>query len=269
MAQELNKLSEFADGWLIDTHAHLQDDKFKDDLEQIINAAHVAGVKKIINAGTCILSSKASYEIARKHSGCYCLAGFHPHDSKNFKNSDLNSIKDLLKKPETLGIGEIGLDYHYDFSDRKTQREVFTQMWSLAAELKCPAVIHVREAFDDFFDIVRCLPEPPKVLMHCFSGDIEISKKALDKGYHFSVGGPLTFKRSEVVVDVFSYIPLSHIHLESDCPYLAPVPFRGKRNEPSLIRYSFSKLAQIKKIKPEELKKVLMQNACNFFDKLA
>ena len=265
MAQELNKQD---DTWLIDTHAHLQDDRFSDDLDSILENAQIAGVQRIVNAGTCLSTSEKAYKIASTHSGCYCLAGVHPHDSKSFKDSDLIGIETLLAKPETLGVGEIGLDYHYDFSDRKTQRDVFAQLWSLASQLSCPAIIHVREAFEDFFDVTSALPAPTKVLMHCFSGNLEIAKKALDKGYHFSVGGPLTFKRAETVSEVFGYIPLSNIHLESDCPYLAPVPFRGKRNEPSLIRYTFFELAKIKKIQPELLKKSLMQNALCFFEKL-
>ncbi|MFZ5949532.1 MAG: TatD family hydrolase [Candidatus Rifleibacteriota bacterium] len=251
--------------YLIDVHAHLQDEKFDGELESLVEAAEAAGVKKIINAATCVETSKQAVEIAEKFPACYATAGIHPHDASKFDNNSIKNLKQILQHPRVIAVGEIGLDFHYDFSPRPVQEKVFEQLWLLAVELKKPVVVHVREAFSSFFDILKGLPRCEKVLLHCFSGDKEVARKAADLGFHFSVGGALTFPKSDQTREVFSYLPAELIHLETDCPYLAPQPRRGKRNEPSLLVLTFDFLAALRQIESLKFKQQLQDNARNLF----
>ena len=254
------------ENFLIDVHAHLQDEKFNDEHESIVDNALKAGVNKIINAGTCLKTSDQAINLAEKFDCCYAAAGVHPHDSETYKGQiTLQELKKMLKHPKVVALGEIGLDFYYDFSSPEKQKEVFAKLWQLAAELKMPAVVHLREAFEPFFSIIKDLPAPPKVLLHCFSGDLEIARKAADMGYHFSIGGILTFSKSNTTRNVFKFLPDDLIHIESDCPYLAPKPKRGKRNEPALIKHTFDFLCNLRKTEPDKLKSRLQKNAHNFF----
>ena len=166
-----------------------------------------------------------------------------------------------------LGIGEIGLDYFYDFAPKELQIEVFQKQWKLAASLDVPVELHIRDAYEDFFPAISNLPAPTKKLLHCFSGDLEIAKKALDLGFEFSIGGVLTFPKSEVTREVFRYIPVEKIHLETDCPYLAPQGKRGKRNEPANVSITIETLAKVKNLSVDELSEILIDNAHRFFGK--
>lgn len=249
----------------IDVHAHLQDGKFNDEPDNIIESALKAGVKRIVNAGTCIKTSLQAINLAEKYDCCFALAGIHPHDASCFKKSDLMKIEQMTKHPKVLAIGEIGLDYHYDFSPRDTQRDVFCQLWKLAAQLNIPAVIHVREAYEDFFELVAEMPAPPAVMLHCFSGDMDVAQKALSLGYHFSVGGTLTFPKAETTRAVFQFLPDNCIHLETDCPYLAPQPKRGKRNEPSYLVHTVAELCRLRKKSSKQMAEILKNNAESFF----
>jgi TatD DNase family protein len=254
---------------LIDVHAHLQDEKFSSDLDQVINNALQAGVKRIVNVGTCLESTRQALDIAEKFTGCFAVAGIHPHDASTFNKDSLAELRELSNHPKVVAIGEIGLDFHYDFSPRKTQEEVFAQLWQLAYELQMPAVIHIREAFERFFPLIDELPTPPKVLLHCFSGDAEIARRAVERDFHFSIGGPLTFAKGEQTRQIFAQLPLHLIHLETDCPYLAPVPKRGKRNEPANLRHILQRLAEVRRLDKGILATQLANNAQSFFgDKL-
>ncbi len=250
---------------LIDVHAHLQDEKFTEDVEEVVKRAVAAGVTRIINAGTNIADSRQAVEIARRYPECLCLVGIHPHDASTFNDSSLAELKALTSEPAVLGIGEIGLDFHYDFSPRDTQISVFRQLWQLAADLQLPAVIHVREAYDEFFAAIADLPVPPKVLLHCFSGDLDIARRAADMGFHFSIGGALTYPRSDLTREVFRVLPESQIHLETDCPYLAPQFKRGKRNEPAYLTATLEQLAKLRKLPATSMAEVLKRNATDFF----
>ena len=256
-----------SDSFLIDVHAHLHDEKFGDEQPQLIENAVNAGVKRIVNAATCEKTSQQAVDLAEKFDPCFATAGIHPHDASSFGDKSVARLTELATHKKVLAIGEIGLDFHYDFSPRNVQENVFETLYSLAAELKMPAIIHVREAFDRFFPIISGLPMPPGVLLHCFSGNIDVARKATDLGFHFSVGGALTFPKSEIAREVFSWLPPDVIHLETDCPYLAPQPKRGKRNEPALIPLIFDFLADLRKVSKESLKKQLMQNAVTLFGK--
>jgi TatD DNase family protein len=152
------------------------------------------------------------------------------------------------------------------FPPRDIQKKAFIAQWELAAKLNLPAIIHVREAFEDFFSYIKDLKKPAKVLLHCFSGNIEETKKAIELGFHFSIGGPLTFPKAELTREVFKIIPLDRIHLETDCPYLAPKPKRGKRNEPAFVKYTFEYMANLFNISEQTLSEQLADNANNFFN---
>ncbi|MGM0600358.1 MAG: TatD family hydrolase [Candidatus Rifleibacteriota bacterium] len=252
--------------FLIDVHAHLQDEKFADEHDLIIKNALQADVCKIINAGTCLETSQQAINLADKYECCYAAAGIHPHDSETYAGEPtIAKLKKMLQHPRVVALGEIGLDFYYDFSSPEKQKETFSALWQLATEMKVPVVVHLREAFETFFDIIKELPCPPKVLLHCFSGDVGIAGKAADMGFHFSIGGILTFPNSDITRDVFTFLPDDLIHLESDCPYLAPKPKRGKRNEPAYIKHTFEFLCQLRRTEPEQLKSKLQKNAQNLF----
>lgn len=250
---------------LIDTHAHLQDQAFADDFDAVRAKILQSRMAAVINAGTDLDTSRRAVEIAHGDSVFWALAGFHPHDAKKWNETSLADLKLLLEDSHTVGIGEIGIDYHYDLSPRETQRDVFLAQWRLAAESGLPAILHVREAFEDFFRFIEEGPRPSRVLLHCFSGDLNIARRALDAGFSFSIGGPLTYPKSEETRTIFRFLPDDRIHLETDCPYLAPVPSRGKRNDPSLIEHTFRKLCEIRQADPDEMARNLQNNALRFF----
>ncbi|PKL46631.1 MAG: hydrolase TatD [Candidatus Riflebacteria bacterium HGW-Riflebacteria-2] len=251
--------------FLVDVHAHLQDEKLLPECDEIVKRAEEAGVKRIINAGTCIETSKQAIEIARKHSSCLALAGVHPHDASGANSATVDELRKLAALPEVVGIGEIGLDFHYNFSPPEVQVAVFKSLWQLAVELNLPAVIHVREAYEEFFAAISELPVPPKVMLHCFSGDLDIARRAADLGFHFSIGGALTFPKSETTRAVFKFLSADVIHLETDCPYLAPQPKRGKRNEPAWLPLTLEHLAKVRGTTCDDLARILHLNAISFF----
>ena len=251
--------------FLVDVHAHLQDEKLFPECDEIVRRAEDAGVKRIINAGTCVVTSKQAIEIARKHHNCLALVGVHPHDASGANSTTGDELRELACLPEVVGIGEIGLDFHYNFSPPEVQVAVFKELWKLAAELNMPAIIHVREAFSEFFAAIHELPTPPKVMLHCFSGDLDLARRAADMGFHFSIGGALTFPKSETTRAVFKYLPDEVIHLETDCPYLAPQPKRGKRNEPAWLPLTLESMAKVRGMDCSEMAHILHRNAVTFF----
>ena len=253
--------------FLIDVHAHLEDDKFSEDVRETIERASKAGVKRIINAGCSISECEAIIKLSEQYNECFSIVGVHPHNAKEFVEEDLEKLTNFTKHEKVLGIGEIGLDYFYDFAPKDLQIEVFQKQWELAAKLDLPVELHIRDAYDDFFPSIKGLKQPPKVMLHCFSGDLDIARKALDLGFEFSIGGVLTFNKSEITRQIFKFIPDNRIHLETDCPYLAPQGKRGKRNEPSFVTITIETLAKVKECSVEHITEILYQNAKNFFGK--
>ena len=250
---------------LIDVHAHLQDEKFADDLPDVVKRAKSAGVTRIVNAGTTVADSRRAVEIAAKYPGCLALIGIHPHEASSFNENSVAELKSLASEPGVIGIGEIGIDFHYDFSPRDVQIKVFKELWQLAAELQMTAVVHVREAYDAFFEAIVGLPAPTKVLLHCFSGDLDIARRAVDMNFHFSIGGALTFPKSDLTREVFGFLPANRIHLETDCPYLAPQFKRGKRNEPAYLTAALEQMAKVRRLSTSAMAEILNQNAIELF----
>lgn len=251
---------------LIDTHVHLDHERFGKDLDQVIERAKSAGVWPVITIGADLVSSRQAVECARRYPGVAATAGIHPHDADSVSDRVLDEVKMLAGNERVVAIGEIGLDYYYDFSPRNAQRRVFAMQIGLARELGLPIVVHVREAYADVMAILKSeQAEDVGGIIHCFSGDRETAKGCLDMGFYISVGGILTFSDSSELRRIIKDVPLDRIVLETDAPYLTPVPYRGKRNEPAYVRLVAEALANLKDITLEEVAEITTGNACKLF----
>jgi len=252
----------------VDVHAHLTDQKFSAILDEVLERASRAGIAAILNTGTDLETSRGCLTLAEKHTSLWAAVGVHPHDSQTWAQATLPELEGMLPHEKVVAIGEIGLDYHYDFAQKDIQKQVFTLQWELAAKTLSTAIVHVREAYDDFFAVIADLKRPPRVLLHCFSGDLSLARRALDLGFDFSIGGPLTYPKRTDTRSVFKFLPIDRIHLETDCPYLAPQSKRGKDNEPSYLPMTFAVLCQVKASPPEKMADQLITNACRLFPKM-
>jgi TatD DNase family protein len=229
---------------LVDSHCHLDDEKFDADREQVIERALAAGVETMMAIGTGGELDVAIQQ-AERYPFMYATIGVHPHDASKATAETYARLRDLAQHPKVLAIGEIGLDYHYDFSPRELQREVFERQLEIAAEAGKPIVIHTREAWDDTMAQVTSVGAslPHGGIMHCFTGDAAQARQALALGFHLSFGGVLTFPKAEPVREAARITPDDRLLVETDCPYLAPVPHRGKRNEPAFVVETARRLA--------------------------
>ncbi|MFC1683351.1 TatD family hydrolase [Candidatus Zixiibacteriota bacterium] len=250
---------------LIDSHAHLDFSQFKNDREQVIQRALDAGLAAIVNVGTDLPSSEKSADLARKHAPIYAVVGVHPHDAKTLTPSSLTRLTELAEDPKVVAIGEIGLDFYRDLSPRHLQREAFRQQIRLAIELDIPMVIHDRDAHAEVLDIMH-QEEAHRVggVLHCFSGDLEMARQGLEMGFYIAFGGPITYgggKKQEIA----RHIPLNRILVETDCPFLTPVPHRGQRNEPAYVRYVVEKLAELRGVSFEKVAQATGENAMRVF----
>ncbi len=247
---------------LIDTHSHIYYDDFKNDLADVITRAKRNSLRNIICVGVDIESSKRSIEISENNEIIYATAGYHPHESKEAEKNYLNEIKVLLKHPKVVALGEIGLDFYYNHSDKKIQLNVFEEQLELAKLMEKPAVIHNRMADNDIYNILKSTKSSNAVI-HCFTGNYNYAKKILDLGIYLSFTGIITFAKE--LEDTVKKVPLDRLMIESDSPYLAPVPNRGKRNEPAMIKYIAEKISNIKKIPIEKVASITTKTAQQFF----
>jgi TatD DNase family protein len=242
---------------MIDSHCHLDSAEFNDDREAVIERAIAAGVEHMLAIGTGEgpPDLEAGLRLADKYPAFYATVGIHPHDAAKAGPDDFKRLADLLAHPKVLAIGEIGLDYHYDFSPREVQKSVFTRQMEIAALAKKPIVIHTREAWDDTLALIEQHWAPHGIggIMHCFSGGPGEARRALDVGFYLSFGGIVTFPKALAVQEAAKSAPRDRILIETDAPYLAPVPKRGKRNEPALIVHTARKLAELRGESYEEL----------------
>jgi len=233
--------------YLIDTHAHLNDPKFSHDLPDVISRAEDAGVGRIIVCGYDIKTSRSAIDLASRHESIYASIGIHPHDSKSFDDKSLAVLAELSANPKVLAIGEIGLDFHYDFSPRPDQFAAFEAQIELAGSLGLPIVIHSRESNPEVMQVLRGrLANIKAGVFHCFSGDEAFAREVLDAGFYIGVDGPITYKASEKLRGVVAMCPDDRLLIETDCPYLTPIPHRGKRNEPAYVRYVAEEVARVK-----------------------
>lgn len=251
---------------LIDSHAHIDDRRFDDDREQVIERARINGISGIINIGHDMESSLRSIDLAQQYSFIYAAVGIHPHDAKDAPVDYLERLSEMAQSPRVVAVGEIGLDYYYDLSPRDVQRKIFIEQLALAKELQIPVVIHLRDAAGDFLEIMRREGlKPIAGVMHCFSGSWEVAKECLDMGFYISFAGPVTFKNASNLKEVAVKVPLDRLLVETDCPYLTPMPHRGKRNEPAYVKYVAEHIAQLKGISIEEFIDKVEQNTTELF----
>jgi TatD DNase family protein len=253
---------------MIDTHLHLNDDKAFPNLAQTIEEAAEAGVEKLVVIGIDLESSQRAVKLAEEFPSVWAVVGHHPNYSNTFKSSDIERYKDMARQPKTVAIGEIGLDYHWDFATHKHQAEVFSQFLNLANELDSPVVLHCREAYPDVLSMLEDLPRPAKYLFHCFAGDEADLERASALDAYFGVDGPLTYPKAVELRRLIATIPRDRILLETDSPYLTPVPFRGKPNSPAYLPHICTKLAEIWGVDSAAAGAITSANALRFFGPL-
>jgi TatD DNase family protein len=238
----------------VDSHCHLDDHQFDADRAETIARARTAGVETMMAIGTGEgpPDLEVAIRLADQHEFIYATVGVHPHDAAKAGDETFARMESLLRHPKVRAVGEIGLDYHYDFSPRPVQREVFTRQLVLASHTRLPVVIHTREAWEDTLSILRAAA-PRAGIMHCFTGDAAQARQALDLGFHLAFGGVITFPKAEAVREAARIAPADRLLLETDCPYLAPVPMRGKRNEPAFVVETARRLADARSVSIEQI----------------
>ena len=253
---------------IFDTHAHYDDEAYDEDREVFVASLLDNNVTRVVNIGADIKSSGNSVALSKKYDFFYAAIGVHPSDVAELEEEGaLDALKAMVTENEKIvAIGEIGLDYHYDDTDRELQKKWFEKQLELAREVKLPVVIHSRDAAKDTIDIMKAHDaEEIGGVIHCYSYEKEMAKLFLRMGYFFGIGGVLTFKNSRKLKEVVEYLPLENIVLETDAPYLAPVPYRGKRNSSSYIKYVAEEIANIKNIDVDEVLEKTFENACRLY----
>lgn len=245
---------------LFDTHAHLDDRAFDIDRSELLLALPQQGLKLVMNPGCSLSSSRNASALAEKYPYIYAAVGSHPDAADEVNESVLEEYKKLCKlNPKIKAIGEIGLDYHYEDVPRDLQQKAFRSQMALAAELNLPAIVHERDAHEDGMAIIREFPAVTGVF-HCYSGSAEMAKWLVNRGWYIGFTGVLTFKNARKVIEVAQSIPIDRIVLETDCPYMSPEPFRGKRNDPGKLYRMAEKLAEIRELSVEEIHKITTEN---------
>ncbi|WP_042353280.1 TatD family hydrolase [Bacillus massiliigorillae] len=251
---------------LFDTHAHLNAEQYEEDLEAVIERAQAEGVSKIVVVGFDKPTITKAMELAESYSFIYASVGWHPVDAIDMTEDDLVWIEELAAHPKVVALGEMGLDYHWDKSPKEIQKEVFRKQIALAKRVKLPIIIHNREATQDIMNILKEEgAEEVGGIMHCFSGSAEIAKECIKMNFYISFGGPVTFKNAKNVKEVAAQIPLDRLLVETDCPYLTPHPFRGKRNEPGYVKLVAEQIAELKNLSFEEIANITTENAKKLF----
>jgi len=253
---------------LIDSHAHIQGKEYTGEVEAVIARAREAGVGKIIAVGGAgdMSSNTEAIALAKTFPDIYATVGMHPHDAKDVGADELKKLKDLVAAPKVVAVGETGLDYYYDHSPREVQRRVFAGFIHLARETGLPIVVHERDAAQDVANLLRADGAGKlRGVIHCFTGNYEAACAYLDLGFYISFTGIITFKNAEPLRDVVRKVPLERIFVETDSPFLTPVPHRGKRNEPAYVRYVAETIANLKDVAPEEVARVTTANVQDLF----
>jgi len=264
----------------IDSHAHLFFKDYEQDFDEVISRAKDAGIEFIVNPGTDLETSRRSIELAQQYDMIYACVGFHPHDASKASPEALKEIEKLSLHPKVVAIGEIGLDYHYDYSPRDRQREVFTTQIEIAVRRNLPIIIHSRESEPDTLEIIKLMTDKypgwksagntlqRRGVFHCFPGDAAMARTVIGWNFYISIPGPVTFMhktKPNTMAEVVSEIPLEHILLETDSPYLTPVPLRGKRNEPANIPLIAEKIASLKNTDVQTIGTITSKNVKSLF----
>lgn len=249
---------------IFDSHAHYDDEQFDSDRSELLASLESKGVSGVVFCGVNIETSKFSVETAHKYDYIYSAVGFHPLNLSDYKEGDLRVLKELCKDEKVVAVGEIGLDYHYEKESRPQQLELVEKQIILANELSLPIIFHDRESHEDTLNLLK--KHKPKGVVHCFSGSVEMAKEIIKLGMYIGLGGAVTFKNAVKPVEVAKYVPNNRLLIETDCPYMTPVPFRGKRNDSSLIPYTAQKLAEVRGVSPQEILDLTAKNAKTLFN---
>ncbi len=245
---------------IFDSHAHYDDESFNEDREAVINELKENGIIGVLNCGASLEGARESAALADKYDFFYAAVGIHPEHANEFNEEIIEELKELAKHNKVRAIGEIGLDYYYEENPpRDVQRNVFRAQMKLAQELKLPVIIHDRDAHEDTLNILKEFPEVKGVL-HCFSGSVEFARECLKLGYYIGFTGVVTFKNAKKLIEVAKEIPMDRMLVETDCPYMAPTPFRGKRNRSDYIKYIIEKIAEIRGISEDEISLATISN---------
>lgn len=252
--------------YLVDSHAHLDFSDFDRDREEVLKRAEEVGIKLIINIGFDESSSHKSMEFAEKYPMIYSAVGIHPHDAKNASSGYLKVLEKLTGHSKVVALGEMGLDFYRDRSPRDVQRKVFRQQMQLAHEVGLPIIVHSRDSHEEVVKILEEEGVPPAGgVMHCFSGDVALAKKVLEMNMAVSIAGPVTYRGSSKLAQVAAFVPQEWLLIETDCPFLAPAPKRGKRNEPAYVSHVARQVASLRGTTPEKIGKVCLENTARLF----
>jgi TatD DNase family protein len=252
---------------LVDTHCHLDLDSYRDDLATVLNRASSFGVSRIVTVGIDLESSRRAVSLADSNPGISAAVGVHPHHAATCGADDLVELEALSRHPKVVALGEIGLDLHYDFSPFKQQLECFSRQLELARNLRLPVIIHDREAHKEVLEILQGAGSlPGGGVMHCFSGDSVLAEKVMALGYYISIPGVVTFSKAIMLQEAVRQVPLDRLLLETDGPYLAPEPRRGRRNEPALLLFTAARVAELKEISLDDLAEATSANAARLFN---
>lgn len=251
---------------LVDTHAHLNDPQLAGELSAVVERARQAGVMHIINVGDSIEGSRLAIDQAEQHDCVWAAVAVHPHDAASLDDDTVELLREMSRNPKVVAIGEIGLDYYYEDHDREVQKRAFERQIELAIEAGLPVIVHNRDAHADVLAILKeAASRGVTGVLHCYSGSLELAMQFIDLGFFISIAGPVTFKNAKRPVEVASRIPIDRLLVETDCPYLAPVPVRGRRNEPAFVRYTAERIAELRGVTLEELAEVTTRNAARLF----
>ena len=247
-----------------DTHAHYDDKRFNDDRDELLRSMESAGIRLILNSASSLRSARFSLKMADSYPFIYASVGVHPHDSKSMTDDTVSDLEKLSSHPKAMAVGEIGLDFHYDFSPRDVQKKRFREQLELAMQIKKPVIIHERESLSDTMEIISDYRDLTGVF-HCFSGSWEVAKIILDMGWYLSFTGVITFKNARRVLEVLEKIPADRMMLETDCPYMSPEPMRGRRNSSLHLPYIAEKIAEVRGITLDDVAELTMNNGLQFF----
>jgi TatD DNase family protein len=245
---------------IFDSHAHYDDSDFDEDRDNVIQELQDNNIIGVLNCGSSLEGARMSLELSKKYNHFYAAVGIHPEYADKLDEAVLNELREMAGYEKVRAIGEIGLDYYYEENPpRDIQRSAFRKQMELARELKLPVVIHDRDAHEDTLNIIKEFPEV-KGVVHCFSGSVEFAKQCIAEGYYIGFTGVVTFKNAKKIIEVAKEVPLDRMLVETDCPYMAPTPFRGKRNRSEFIKYILDSLAELKGLSTEELSHQTIKN---------
>jgi len=254
------------DQLIFESHAHYDDKQFHKDREAVLKSLPESGIQYAINVGADMRSSRLSIELAKKYPFIYASVGVHPHEVKDMKEEDLEYLLHFAAFDKVVAIGEIGLDYYYDLSPRSIQKLWFREQLKLAKEINLPVIIHSRDASQETYDLLmEAELSEKKGVIHCYSGSKEMALDYTKKGFYIGVGGVITFNNAKKLVETVEAIPLDKLLIETDAPYLTPVPYRGKRNDSRYLPEVIKKIAEIRNMKPEEIEAITYENGKHFF----